>query len=188
MRISKNNKITHSLVLEALENDEVIVLPTDTIYGFSGKISTTKEKILKIKGRREEKPFIVLIEKPEDYLLFSNFPIPKALLDLWPASLTIIFPMKDSCETIALRCPGDPWLRNIIKDIGSPLFSTSCNRSGIPALTSIDAIEKEFSKEVRLFIESDLNMSNLASTILALDGEKPRILRQGSLIIPIDLL
>jgi len=72
MRILKNDSKNYISILRALENDKVIVLPTDTIYGFSGKINTTKEKIQAIKGREENKPFIVLIEKPEDISLFSD--------------------------------------------------------------------------------------------------------------------
>lgn len=188
MRIQKNDREMRSLILKALKNNEVLVLPTDTIYGFSGKIETTKDKILKIKGRTEEKPFIVLIEKIDDVKKFSDFIIPKAILAFWPGSLTIILPLKNSRETIALRCPGDSWLRELIAELGSPLFSTSCNRSGLPALTDIDAIEKEFGKEVSLIVEEKIETSNLPSTIISFENEKVKILREGSVKIPDFLL
>lgn len=188
MRILKNNHTQRSLIINCLENNEVIVLPTDTIYGFSGKIDTTKEKIIAIKGRDEGKPFIVLIEKPEDTKLFSDFMIPQEILELWPGALTIILPTKDNTKTIALRCPGDPWLRELIHDIQSPLYSTSCNRSGFPTLTEIEAIEKEFSKEVSLFVEEEKQNKGLPSTIISFIDNKIHIIRQGEIIIPKVLL
>lgn len=188
MRIHKSDLEKRDLILDALKNDEVIVLPTDTIYGFSGKIATTKEKIIAIKGRDVQKPFIVLIEKVEDTQLFSDFAIPQALLDLWPGSLTLIVPMKNTTTTIALRCPGDTWLRELIKDVKSPLFSTSCNRSGFPPLTEINEIEKEFTKEIRLFVEDSFQNSGLPSTIVALNQDSIHIIRQGAIKIPDFLL
>lgn len=184
MRILKNDSKSYTSILSVLENDKVIVLPTDTIYGFSGKINTTKEKIQAIKGREENKPFIVLIEKPEDISLFSDIRPHQDLLTLWPGPLTIILPLRNSEESIALRCPGDVWLRKLIADLKSPLYSTSCNRSGLPPLSDIDEIEKEFSKEVALIVEDPSSGSGLASTIVSIEEHSVKLIRQGSLMLP----
>lgn len=184
MRILKNDSKSYTSILSALEKDKVIVLPTDTIYGFSGKINTTKEKIQAIKGREENKPFIVLIEKPEDIFLFSDIKPHQDLLTLWPGPLMIILPLRNSKESIALRCPGDVWLRKLIADLKSPLYSTSCNRSGFPPLSDIDEIEKEFSKEVALIVEDPSSGSGLASTIVSVEEHSVKLIRQGSLMLP----
>ena len=102
----------------------------------------------------------------------------------YTGALTIILPLRNSEESIALRCPGDAWLRKLIADLKSPLYSTSCNRSGLPPLSDIDEIEKEFSKEVALIVEDPSSGSGLASTIVSIEEHSVKLIRQGSLMLP----
>ena len=66
MICSRYDKNVQSLCSGLLKNEKVIILPTDTVYGFSGIIEKTDSEIRKIKGRAETKPFIVLIAFPGD--------------------------------------------------------------------------------------------------------------------------
>ena len=54
------------LVADCIKGGGVCVLPTDTVYGFSGIVPQSQSRIYSIKGRDEGKPFIQLIAKPED--------------------------------------------------------------------------------------------------------------------------
>ena len=68
----KSDQNSKQTVINSLKRGEVVVLPTDTVYGFSALVSDdfdTAEKIRKIKGREETKPFIQLIAKPEDIMM-----------------------------------------------------------------------------------------------------------------------
>lgn len=184
MILSKCDESSIKICAEFLKNEKILVLPTDTVYGFSGIIGKTDGKIRKIKGRAENKPFIQLIGKPEDISLVTSDFIPQKLLSVWPGPLTIIVHKKENpAETVAVRCPGDEWLRRVIISCGSPIYSTSVNRSGFPVLSSIEEIKKEFEDDVDLIIDAGDSKSSVPSTIVRLDDEKIIVVRNGAVNI-----
>ena len=116
MIVKKNDDKSIEILVSALQNGEVVIIPTDTVYGFSGIVDEkifTDSKIRKIKGREENKPFIQLISSPDEIFKYTNDSIPQKLLDCWPGALTLIVNDKKG-GTTAFRCPGDNWLREII--------------------------------------------------------------------------
>lgn len=187
MIINKNASDSIEKTVEILKNGGVTIIPTDTVYGFSG-ITTkpTDAQIRAIKGRSETKPFIQLIAQPEDIFEYTNDKIPQYILSKWPGALTIIvhtkpeLPLSKILPTIAFRCPGDQWLRTIIQQIGSPIFSTSVNRSGKPVLETINAITKEFENDVDLIIDDGDKKGALPSTLITIENGITQVLRQGS--------
>jgi len=180
-----------------LKNGGIAVLPTDTVYGFSGivdmegsdKIYHTDVHIRAVKGRSETKPLIQLIACPEDITKYTDDVIPQSLLDKWPGALTIIVtckknvPIVDKPATVAFRCPGDAWIRAVIQKCGSPIFSTSVNRSGQPVLDTVDEIQREFGAEVDLIVSDGDKKGALPSTLVSLAGGTIKVLRQGTVII-----
>jgi L-threonylcarbamoyladenylate synthase len=201
MIIKKADNSSIDQTAEALRNGGIVIIPTDTVYGFSGIVdlktaTTTFEtdaKIRAIKGRAETKPLIQLIAKPEDIRLYTDDEIPPALLEKWPGALTIIVRIKDDAplaataipqtRTVAFRCPGDEWLRKIIEKCGAPIFSTSVNRSGQPVLDTTNNISQEFEDEVNLIIDDGDKKGALPSTLVAIENGSVKIIRQGSVII-----
>lgn len=181
MILNKCDESSIKICAEFLKNEKILILPTDTVYGFSGIVGKTDEKIRKIKGRAENKPFIQLIGKPEDIFLVTYDFIPRKLLSVWPGPLTIIVHKKENpMETVAVRCPGDEWLRRVIISSGSPIYSTSVNRSGFPVLSKIEEIKKEFEKDVDLIIDAGDSESSIPSTIVRLEGENIVVVRSGA--------
>ena len=171
---------------DSLKNAQVVIIPTDTVYGFSAIVddeSKTKEKIQKIKGRGDEKPFIQLISSPEDIKKYTDDEIPSKLLDYWPGPLTIIVNDKRINSTTAFRCPADEWLRKIIKECNAPIYSTSVNRSGNPILETENEILAEFNDEVDLFVLDGDKINALPSTIVSVCDGNFKIIRQGCLKI-----
>ncbi len=167
---------------ELLKKNEVLILPTDTVYGFSGLIGKTDEKIRKIKGRSETKPFIQLIGSVEQLSCITEDKIPAELISYWPGPLTVIVHDKDNPEnTIAVRCPGDKWLRDVINECGSPIYSTSVNRSGSPVLQKVSEIVEEFGSEVGLIVDAGDSESGVPSTIVKLEGEGYTVVRPGAI-------
>lgn len=181
MRIQK--KAPNSAVAAAaeLKQGHIVIIPTDTIYGFSGLIGKTAEAIARIKGRAENKPFIALIAEPADIYCYTDIKIPEHILNLWPAPLTLIVPLKGQ-GTQAFRCPADEWLRNVVAAAGDAVYSTSVNRSGMPPLTDISTICREFEDSVALIVDGG-NLEGLPSTLVDLTSGTPRVLRQGSVVI-----
>lgn len=199
MIINKSDKDSEKTTVEILKSGGIVILPTDTVYGFSGIVDSnttahpysTDAKIRSIKGRAETKPLIQLIAKPEDIKLYTNDAIPSVLLAKWPGALTIIVhtkpdaPLSDQAliPTIAFRCPGDQWLRNVIEQCGAPIYSTSVNRSGQPVLDTESAIAEEFSKEVDLIVNDGDKKGALPSTLVTIEDGQVKILRQGTVEI-----
>lgn len=181
MRIQK--KAPNSAVAAAaeLKQGHIVIIPTDTIYGFSGLIGKTAEAIARIKGRAENKPFIALIAEPADIYRYTDIKIPEHILNLWPAPLTLIVPLKGQ-GTQAFRCPADEWLRNVVAAAGDAVYSTSVNRSGMPPLTDISTICREFEDSVALIVDGG-NLEGLPSTLVDLTSGTPCVLRQGSVVI-----
>lgn len=199
MIISKNSGDSAKQTADILKKGGVVIIPTDTVYGFSGIVDSnttaqpysTDAKIRQIKGRAETKPLIQLIAKPEDIKLYTDDAIPPALLAKWPGALTIIVhtkpdaPLSDQARipTIAFRCPGDAWLREVIAECGAPIYSTSVNRSGQPVLDTDSAIAEEFSKEVDLIVNDGDKKGAVPSTLVSIENGIVKILRQGSVEI-----
>ena len=96
MRIQKKDTSSAAAAASALRNNKIVIIPTDTIYGFSGLFGKTADAIARIKGREENKPFIALIANPSDIYRYTDAAVPDYLLQLWPAPLTLIVPLKGS--------------------------------------------------------------------------------------------
>lgn len=195
MIILRSDSNSVEFVSRVLLEGSVVVLPTDTVYGFSGVVPESEDVIRKIKGRDETKSFIQLIAEPDDIYRYTDEVLPDQLLALWPGALTVIVPLKkrlitgeSEVKTVAFRCPGDGWLRQIIKAVGKPIYSTSVNRSGQPVLSSVLEIDKEFGGEVKLIVDGGSTENALPSTLVKFEKGKCIILRQGDVCIPSSLL
>lgn len=163
------------------------IAPCDTIYGIIGKYPETESKIRALKGREENKPFIVLIKESKDISIFSDTVIPESLAALWPGPLTLIVCTKEG-KTLALRVPADPFIQELLVSGGAPLFSTSVNRSGQAPLNKIREIIAEFEKEADFIVDGGDLLTGVPSTILDISVKPYKILRQGACNIPPKLL
>lgn len=192
----KNDEDSVAIACNCLMSGGVCILPTDTVYGFSGIVDLkneasfkTDDRIRRIKGREESKPLIQLIAYPEDIRKYSDVPLPEKLLSKWPGSLTVIVPVKEDSpladfqKTVAFRCPGDEWLRKVIAICGAPVYSTSVNRSGQKNLETEDEIVREFGSEADLVVLNGDTKGALPSTLVIIEGGKTKVLRQGSVVI-----
>lgn len=193
MMCRKSDSDSIARTVSCLKNGEVVIIPTDTVYGFSGAVDMpdkpafrTDDKIRKIKGRSETKPLIQLLAAPGDIYNYTDTDIPVELLNKWPGPLTLIVKNKSGGGTTAFRCPGDEWLRSVIAACGSPIYSTSVNRSGSPVLQTVHDICSEFEKECSLIVAAGDTKNALPSTIVSLVSGKMEIIRRGTVKININ--
>lgn len=201
LTLPKSNDASATECARAMLSGNAVIIPTDTVYGISAIASSpfTQDDagalaIRAIKGRDQAKPFIVLIANPSDITQYTADAIPHPLLDLWPGALTIVVNARHSgkASTLALRCPGDEWLRRVISLCGSPIYSTSANISGMMPLHTIKEICASFSSpaasceaaaHISLAI-TDGDKAALPSTVVRLDNGHVSVLRQGNVIVP----
>ena len=178
---------------EILENEGVVVLPTDTLYGIVGRAESKKAvaKIYKIKARDINKPFIVLINSYKDLDIFEIIVEKwqeKFLRKFWPGKVSVILPclsnkwryLHRGTKSIAFRMIGkrNKNLYNLINKVG-PLVAPSANLEGGKPAETIEEIKGCFSKKVALCID-DGRKNAEPSTLVKLEDNNWTILRQGA--------
>jgi L-threonylcarbamoyladenylate synthase len=187
MRVAVTDPALPSRALEVLAGKGVVIMPCDTIYGIVGLAPASEARIRALKGR-EQKSFLQLIASADWLARFSDLQLPTGLAALWPGPLTLIVPARSAPGTVALRVPDDPLLRKLLQELDQPLYSTSVNRSGEPPLWRIPDIAEAFEELVDLLVDAGDLEGRLASTILDVTARPFRILRQGALEVPPELL
>ena len=190
MIIPKNDPKSLEAAAAALRSGQLVVLPTDTIYGFSALDTEDGAALIqKAKGRSEKKGLIRLIASPSWLERYSSAALSAGLLSFWPGALTLVVPLAAG-GSAAFRCPGDAWLRGLVANAGRAVFSSSVNTSGNSPLTRAADIEARFGDVLSLIIEDDRvgDARAIPSTIVDATERPYRVLRQGAVAIPLELL
>ena len=191
----KNPNPRHiKMILECLNDDGVIIFPTDTIYGIGCSINSSKafERIAQIKGVRKEKANFSFIF--HDLSMLSQFtkPISNDLYKLMkrnlPGPFTFIIEANNNIpklfqskkKTIGIRIPEQPIITNIVRELGSPIMTTSIldedEISGF--LTDPEEIYDRYKDRVDLILDGGYG-DNQESTIVDCTDNDIVVLRQG---------
>ena len=176
-----------------LKGGGVVAIPTDTLYGLAADALNEKavERIFSIKGRSKGMALPLLLADADDIVKWAvDIPDTAWLVAqrFWPGALTLVLKKGESIsdavsgglDTIALRVPNHHVPRAIARGLGAPITGTSANRSGSPGLMTAEAVRREFGSDVDLVIDAGDASKGLASTVLDLSGNQPRILREGA--------
>jgi L-threonylcarbamoyladenylate synthase len=178
---------------EAVLRGELVVLPTDTVYGigadaFSPAAVTT---LLAAKGRGREMPPPVLVGtvRAASALVEDLGPYGQQLIDeFWPGGLTIVcrasrtlsWDLGDTKGTVAVRMPQDEVTLDLLRETG-PMAVSSANLTGSPAATTAAQARDQLGDSVAVYLDGGPSAGGQASTIVDLTGEAPRLLRQGAI-------
>jgi L-threonylcarbamoyladenylate synthase len=146
--------------LEALRRGEVILYPTDTVWGLGCDATNedSVQKIYSIKERSDSKSLIILLADERELLRYVAAPDPE-VFDFWESQqrpTTIIFenalglPANLVAEdgSIAIRIVRDEFCRHLIKRLRKPLVSTSANISGQPTPQFFGQVSSEIKSRV----------------------------------------
>jgi len=185
MRVGDSEPRVAERLARLLAAGGVAIMPCDTIYGIVGAVPESEARIRGLKGRAE-KSFLQLIGGAGWLARFGALTLPEALAGYWPGPLTIIFPVAGG--SVALRVPSDPLLRDLLERLDRPLYSTSVNRSGQPALWRVAEILEQFEAAVDLVVDAGDLPGRQASTIVDVGRHPFQVLRQGSLELPEEAL
>lgn len=179
----------------ALRRGELVVLPTDTVYGVGADAFAPDAvaAILAAKGRGREMPPPVLIPSVQTLDGLATH-VPVYARDLirafWPGPLTLVFVAQSSLMwdlgetngTVAVRMPKDDMALKLLDVIG-PMAVTSANVSGqTPAKTILEA-QAQLGSAVSVYLDAGPCSDSLPSTMLDCTGEAPVILRAGALSV-----
>ncbi len=175
----------------ALQAGELVIIPTDTVYGLAGDV--TREAALRIfalKGRNYDKPLPVLVSGLAQLQQVAR-DVPPAVVVLaeryWPGPLTLILQKADRLpaeitaehETVGVRVPDHVLALALLERHGRPIVATSANPSGAPAATSMDEVACDLIEAVAVALDAGPCPVQQASTVLDLTVSPPAILRPG---------
>lgn len=173
-----------ALVAGAIRRGELVVMPTETVYGVVARPSDPAQAaaVRALKGRGTA-PFTWHVADKSDLERLVG-PVPPRIQRLvdryWPGPLTVVVPSR-SGEDIGIRLPAHRFSCDVIRAVGEPLWMTSVNRSGEPPLCDPGAIEREFGRELSLLCDDGPSPLGSASTVVQLKGTRLEVLREGIL-------
>ena len=174
-------------VICVLENDGVVSVPTDTVFGLCARISSSiaYDKLVKVKNRPLEKSFPIMCANVEQILSVAvPTDVSRKLIDSFmPGPITLVLKKKNGVadyitngkDTIAIRMATSKVLEDILLSVG-PVFMTSANQSGEPACTNLDEIE-DCCPLIDGMLEGDVVFSCSSTIVDCTNGVK--ILRAG---------
>ncbi|MDP6570307.1 MAG: L-threonylcarbamoyladenylate synthase [Candidatus Marinimicrobia bacterium] len=176
------------LAKAALDNGDVIVYPTDTLYGFGVDATNTEaiQRLNRLKGRSQ--PLSIVLESIDHMHDFAEIEgsIEKEVQTLFPGNYTVLLPAKNSdlspfvqngSSKIGIRIPDHFFPVNLVKLFGKPIITTSINRHGNDPLNDVTQVEIDF-PNVDIFEDSKHNPSK-GSTIIDYTTSPPSIVREG---------
>ena len=170
---------------------ELIVLPTDTVYGIGADAFTpaavTTMLAAKGRGRNMPPPVLVGTARAAAALVDDLGAFGQDLIDeFWPGALTLVFrasptllwDLGDTKGTVALRMPLHSVALDVLKQTG-PLAVSSANRHGQPSAINADEAEQQLGEAVSIYLDGGPCADNVPSTILDLTGTIPKVLQAG---------
>lgn len=182
---------------QAIGRGELIVLPTDTVYGIAADAfsASAVSRLLAAKGRGRQSPPPVLVAGLNTMrALVADVPEPieRLVEAFWPGGLTIVLPAQPSLSwdlgdthgTVAVRMPADPIALELLEECG-PLAVSSANLTGKAAAIEIDAAVDMLGDAVAVYLDGGTSPTGVASTIIDATGlvgadRRPvRVLRDG---------
>lgn len=178
-------------VVESLSRGEVLVIPTDTVYGLccDPTDQAAVDRIFDLKGRDVSVPLSVLISDALDATsLVSGVEFDLNQFDdpEWPGALTLVLEMSgtplavgvgSTASTLGLRRPGTGFVANVIAEFG-PIAATSANRHGAQPIGNAGELAQRLGPGVDAYVEVG-EIAVHGSTVVEVLGDGWRQLRPG---------
>ncbi len=196
-RIYNNNPNEKEIneVVNCLQNGGVIIYPTDTVYGLGCDINskTALERVAKIKGiKLKDANFSFIcydLSHLSEYAKQVSTHTYKLLKRVFPGPYTIILNatgkipkmFSNKKKTVGIRIPENNITREIVKQLGSPIVSTSIHDEDdiIEYSTDPELIYEKYSNQVDMVIDGGYGM-NIASTVVnCTEDDEYIIIREG---------
>ena len=177
-----------------LKNENVIGIPTETVYGLAGNVFSPKavHKIFALKKRPLFNPLIVHIANAHQLTeLATNIPdiAWKLANTYWPGPLTLLLPKHTSVPdlvtggkpTIAIRIPNHPLTLALLNQLSFPLAAPSANPFGSISPTLALHVANYFAANLPLVLDGGACKNGLESTIIGFQDDQPVIYRLGAI-------
>ena len=181
-----------------LTNEELVAIPTETVYGLAGNIFSEKaiKSVFSTKKRPFFNPLIVHIPSVDSLENIVSYIPEKAKLlatAFWPGSMTLVLKKKAAIpdlitagkDTVAVRVPNHPVTLELLKQLPFPLAAPSANPFGSISPTKPIHVERYFKEEVnvKMVLNGGSCSNGIESTIIGFENEEPVIYRLGALAL-----
>ena len=188
--------------VEALSAGKVVAIPTETVYGLAASafVPEAVQRVFEIKGRPANAPLAIAVKSIEDAIDFvpDMSPVARRIARRsWPGPITIVHKIDhpDSVVhrldervraatipngTIGLRVPAPEFTQQILRLCAGPVVLTSANRSGGPDPKTAQDVVDQLGDDVDLILDGGPCQFGKASTVVQVDGNQIKVLREGS--------
>lgn len=189
----------HPHIIQAslwINNNEVIAIPTETVYGLAGNARSDDaiKRIFEAKGRPSDNPLIVHISdlsQLEGLVSSVSETAQKLMTAFWPGPLTIVLPKGENVServtaglsTVAVRMPDHEIALAVIAASNVPLAAPSANLSGKPSPTSAQHVYEDLKGRIPGIVDGGPTGVGVESTVVECTGELVTILRPGGITL-----
>ena len=191
----REREIGLGLAADAVGRAELVVLPTDTVYGLGTDAFSPSAigELLAAKARGREMPVPVLVGSPRTLDGIATG-LSGAARDLvtafWPGALTLVataqpslrWDLGDTGGTVAVRMPLHPVAIELLRVTG-PMGVSSANISGQPAPTTCDQAIEQLGEKVSVYLDGGTSGDSVPSTIVDVTGDRVRVVRLGAVTL-----
>lgn len=168
--------------VQRLLNNEVVGIPTETVYGLAGRIDSeiALKKIFSTKKRPFFDPLIVHVATIDQAKkLVKAWPMAAQVLadKFWPGPLTIVLEKNHlvsdlitaGLESVGIRMPNHPKALEIISKLNIPVAAPSANKFGKTSPTKAAHVNAEFKNDNVFVVDGGDCQVGLESTVLVLN-------------------
>ena len=186
--------LTIAEAAELLRKDEVVVMPTETVYGLAANIYSERaiSRIYEIKGRPSTNPLIVHIPSIDRLNeVAQHVPaIAYRLADaFWPGPLTMVFEKRKHISdritagqsTVAVRIPNHPVALELLNTVDFPLAAPSANPSNYISPTCLDHVRKSLPQLGNQMLEGGSCNKGIESTVIGISNAGIVLYRDGAI-------
>jgi L-threonylcarbamoyladenylate synthase len=176
----------------AARRGELIVLPTDTVYGIGTRPDDrdATDRLFAAKQRPANLSLPVLVHDTSEAAAVATFDerAERLAQECWPGGLTLVlarversrgWDLGGDAETVGVRVPAHPLALAVLARTG-PLAMTSANRSGEPPARTCDELVAAFGDLVTVYLCGGDALEGTASTVIDIAHGAPRVLRSGA--------
>jgi len=180
--------------IDILRKGGIVAFPTDTVYGLGANAADDGAvvKVYEVKGKPRHLPIPLLLgyvsqittvarDVPEIAWRLAQHFLPGGLTLVLYKSPSVSSLITGEGEKVAVRVPDHPIPIALIEGLGAPITGTSANITGSPNLMTAQDVHCQIGDRVDLIIDGGRCPGGIASTVLDLTGEAPRILREGAI-------
>jgi L-threonylcarbamoyladenylate synthase len=188
-------------IAETVDQDNVFIYPTDTVWGIGGSIFSKKatDLVRSVKKSQELKPLSILFDEIGDFFNYFSFPEKfdtNFFQKLFTLESTILLPtcwlkreipssITGGSSFIGCRCLNDSEITKIVKLVGGPITTTSLNLAGEKPIVNYKQallFMKKYIPVANIIKESEKDevLSGTPSTLISYDGNSFKLFREGT--------